>query len=331
ESLIQPSDAALVKTVEYGHRLADHQDKISTQLEDIADLIREASYYAQEDGMEQIDSEHIQKAIQEKIYRSNLLQEKIKELIEAKTIFIDLEGTRVGQINGLSVLDIGDLAFGRPSRITASTSVGSNGIIDIEREVKMGGPIHSKGVLILTGFLFEKFGKDKPLNVSAQVVFEQSYSGVEGDSASSAELYTILSSLADLPLKQNLAVTGSVNQKGEIQAVGGINEKIEGYFEVCQAVGLTGDQGVLIPMPNVKNLMVKEEVITAVENGQFHIWAADTIEDGIEILTGKPAGIATWDPENRQIHFERDTVFDHVNQRLTEMSTILKKFGKEEE
>ena len=330
ETLLPPSQSSLVKMVEYGHRLANHQDKISTQLEDLTDLVREANYYAVEAGEQFITEQHIQQAIQEKTYRSNLIQEKIEELIEANTIFVDLKGEKIGQINGLSVLDVGDYAFGRPTRITASTSVGNKGIVDIEREVKMGGPIHSKGVMILTGYLFEKFGRDKPLNVSAHIVFEQSYSGVEGDSASSAELYAILSSLAEVPLKQNIAVTGSVNQKGEIQAVGGINEKIEGYFEVCQRAGLENGQGVLIPKANTKNLMLKEAVIEAVRDEVFHIWAVDTIEEGLEILSGIPAGNVKWNEESCSLEIDKDSVYHRANKRLWDMSKIIKEFGKVE-
>ena len=327
EGLLPASDKGLTKILEYGHRLANHQEKLSTKLEEIADIIREANYYANEDDAQQIGSDYIEKAISEKHYRSNLLQEKIREMIEARTIVIDVHGSQVGQINGLSVLDVGDLTFGRPSRITATTHVGSSGIIDIEREVEMGGPIHSKGVLILSGYLHEKFGRDKPLNLSAQVVFEQSYSGVEGDSASSAELYAILSSLADVPLAQNIAVTGSVNQKGEIQAVGGINEKVEGYFAVCNAIGLDGSQGVLIPRTNMDHLLLKEDVVQAVEQGQFHLWAVASIEEGIEILTGQSSGKVHWNAEQRKLEFEKDTLFDQINQRLVEMSAILKEYG----
>ncbi len=328
ESLLQLDAEAIAKTLEYGHRLARDQEKISTQIEEITDLIREAHYYATEEESPNITARHIEKTIFEKEYRSNLLYEKVKELINNKTIIIDLKGSKVGQINGLSVIESGDNRFGRPSRITAIASVGGEGVLDIEREVEMGGPIHSKGVLILSGYLYEKFGRDKPLSVSVRTVFEQSYSGVEGDSASSAELYAILSSLSEVPLKQYIAVTGSVNQKGEIQAVGGINEKIEGYFEVCRQAGLTGEQGVLIPQANVRNLMLKDEVVDAVEKNQFHIWAVRTVEEGVEILTGHKAGTTSWDKTRGILEFEKDSVYDLVNRRLWQMSLILKEFAR---
>ena len=331
ESLLKLTAEAMAKTIEFAHRLANHQQKLSTQIEEVADVIREAHYYAQEENSTEINSKHIHKAIEEKKYRSNLIQKKIKELIEEGVIFIDLEGEKIGQINGLSVIDIGDLSFGRPNRITATTSIGKEGIIDIEKEVKLGGPIHSKGVLILSGFLFEKFGKDKPLNLSVQLVFEQSYSGVEGDSASSAELYTILSSLAGLPIKQGIAVTGSVNQNGEVQAVGGINEKIEGYFEICKQAGLTGDQGVIIPKANSRHLMLKEDLIKSVSSGKFHIWVVETIAEGFEILTGVKSGTVTFDRDKGTLLFEAGSSFDRINSRLEQMTKVLQAFNKKEE
>lgn len=323
EKLLPVSNEALAKLIEQGHRLADHQEKISAEMEETADLLREAHYYAREEPAAEISGEHVQKAIREKIYRANLLHEKIKELIEQKVIMIDVEGEKTGQVNGLSVIDAGDIAFGRPSRITTSISVGRDGIVDIEREAKLGGAIHTKGVMILSGFLFDKFGNDKPLNLSIRLVFEQSYSGVEGDSASSAELYAILSRLSGIPIRQYIAVTGSVNQNGEIQAVGGINEKIEGYFEVCQQMGLTGKQGVIIPAANTMNLMLKEEVVKAVADGQFKIWAIHSIEEGIELLTGVRAGKSYLDEKTGLIEFEKDSLFFKVNEKLQQMTDIL--------
>jgi len=236
-------------------------------------------------------------------------------------LLIDTETEKVGQVNGLSVMGLGDFAFGTPSRVTASIGLGREGVIDIEREAKMGGPIHTKGVLILSGYLNEKFARDKPLSLSARLVFEQNYGGVEGDSASSTELYAILSALSGLPIKQNIAVTGSVNQKGEVQAIGGVNEKIEGFFEVCKAGGLTGQQGVMIPDSNVQNLMLKEEIVEAVENGKFHIYSAKNIDEGIEILTGTRAGVRRQDG-----NFEEETLYYRVNNQLKDMAEKLKEF-----
>jgi predicted ATP-dependent protease len=238
---------------------------------------------------------------------------------------IDVTGEKVGQVNGLSVMDLGDLSFGRPNRITASIGQGQAGLIDIEREAKLGGPIHTKGVLILSGFLVERFAQDKPLSLSARLVFEQSYSGIEGDSASSTELSALLSRLSGLPIRQGIAVTGSVNQRGEVQAIGGVNEKIEGYFDVCRAKGLTGEQGVIIPESNVTNLMLKEDVLEAVREGRFRIWSVRTIDEGIEILTGVEAGTRKEDGS-----FQEGTVNDLVDRRLRELAEAMKKFGSSE-
>ncbi len=289
-------------------------------------MLREASYYAVQEEAPAITAGHVLKAIEERTYRSSLIQERIRELITQGVIKVDVSGERTGQVNGLSVFELGGLAFGQPNRITASVALGREGVIDIEREAKLGGPIHTKGVLILSGYLAEKFAQDKPLSLAARLVFEQSYSGVEGDSASGAELYALLSALSDLPVKQGLAVTGSVNQKGEIQAIGGVNEKIEGFFEVCQALGLSGEQGVIIPASNVEHLMLKESVVAAVRAGQFHLWAIDSIDEGIEILTGVKAGARL--PEGA---FEEGSVFARVNARLQGLAESLAQFGQERE
>ncbi|HQI82672.1 MAG TPA: ATP-dependent protease, partial [Deltaproteobacteria bacterium] len=238
------------------------------------------------------------------------------------SIRILTEGAVVGQINGLSVLDLGDIMFGRPSRITASIEPGRDGLIDIERESKLGGPIHTKGVMILSGYLARTYGQDKPLSLTARLVFEQSYSGVEGDSASSAELYALLSALSGKALRQGIAVTGSVNQKGEIQSIGGVNEKVEGFFEVCRVMGLTGDQGVIIPQSNVRNLMLRHDVIDAVRKGIFHIWSVQTIDEGLEILTGIEAGRRVGDHG-----FEKDSLHDLVDERLLTLSDTWVNFG----
>jgi lon-related putative ATP-dependent protease len=325
EALKHLDGSALVKIVEHGCRLAEDQEKLSTQFGEISDVIREASYYATQEELEFVSEDHVKKAVAERFYRSNLLQERIKEMIERGGLMIDIEGKQVGQVNGLSVLDLGDIAFGLPSRITASIGLGREGLIDIEREAKLGGPIHTKGVMILSGYLAEKYTQDKPLSLTCRLVFEQSYSGVEGDSASSTELYAILSSLSGLPLKQGISVTGSVNQKGMVQAIGGVNEKIEGFFEICKAKGMHGDLGVLIPASNVPNLMLKEEVVEAAREGKFHLWAVRSIDEGIEILTGVPAG-----ERQKDGRFPEGTVNYAVDKRLRELSETWKKFSAAE-
>jgi lon-related putative ATP-dependent protease len=324
---LQPCDAsAAAKILEYGARLADHQEKLSTRFLDVADIMREANFWAKQDEAKTITAQHVQKAIEEKVYRSNLIQEKLKEFITKDIYRIDTIGAKVGQVNGLAVIDMGDFAFGRPSRITVSIGVGREGIFDIEREAKLGGPIHTKGVLILAGYLAEQFAQDKPLTLSARLVFEQSYDEVEGDSASSTELYAILSHLSGLPIKQSIAVTGSVNQKGEVQAIGGVNEKLEGFFEICKAKGLTGEQGAVIPESNVKNLMLKEELVEAVKKGKFHIYPVKTINEGIEVLTGVKAG-----ERKKGGSFEKGTVNDLVDRRLRSIAQTLKAYMKDEE
>jgi lon-related putative ATP-dependent protease len=314
--------SAVAKVIEYGSRLAEDQGKLTTRFSDVANLIQEASYYAEKEQSEYTTGHHVLRAIEEKMYRSNLIQEKIQEFIKKDIFLISTEGEKVGQINGLSVIGLGDIAFGRPSRVTASVGIGRGGIIDIEREAAMGGPTHTKGVLIISGFLNDRYAQDKPLSLSARLVFEQSYEGVDGDSASSTELYAILSALSGLPINQAIAVTGSVNQKGEIQAIGGVNEKIEGYFEVCKAKGLTGKQGVMIPSSNVQNLMLKEEIIEVAKEGKFAIYPVSHIDEGIEVLTGVKAGKRLPDGT-----FERGSVNDLVDRRLKEMAETLKEYN----
>ena len=278
----------VAKILEYSARLVADQEKLSSRFAQVKEMIEEANYWSGKDNAKYITAQHIQKAMDEKLFRHNLVDDRIQEMITQGSIMIDTKGAITGQINGLSVYSLGDISFGKPSRITARTYLGRSGVINIERETEMSGPIHNKGVMILSGFLGWRFAQDRPLSLSASLCFEQSYEGVEGDSASSAELYAILSSIADVPIKQNIAVTGSVNQKGEIQPIGGVNQKIEGFFKCCQAVGLSGDQGVLIPQQNLRNLMLRDEVVEAVKNGKFHIYSARTIDEGIEILTGLP-------------------------------------------
>jgi len=314
--------SGVAKVVEYGSRLAEDQQKLSVRFGEVADVIREASFYATQENSEYITSSHITRAIDEKFYRSNLIQEKIEELIHRSIFLIDTEGEVAGQVNGLSVISLGDVAFGRPSRVTATIGLGREGLIDIEREAKLGGPIHTKGVMILSGYLAEKYARDKPLSLSGRLVFEQSYEGVEGDSASSTELYALLSALSGFPIRQSIAVTGSVNQKGEVQAIGGVNQKIEGYFEVCKRKGLTGKQGVLIPESNVQNLMLKEEVVETVSAGKFHIYPVKTIDQGIEILTGKKAGKRLPDGtfEEGTVNYEVDKTLKKMSERMRRLS-----------
>ncbi|GAW27758.1 Lon protease family protein [Carboxydocella sp. ULO1] len=281
--------SGVARIIEYSSRLAEHQDKLSARFNEIVEIIFEAEAWATLAGAERVEAEHVETAIKEKVYRSNLYEEKLGELLAQGVILLDTSGSKVGQINGLAVLDTGDYSFGKPSRITANTYLGEEGIINIEREVRLSGRIHDKGVMILAGYLGARYAHRVPLCLSASLCFEQNYDGVDGDSASAAELYALLSSLANVPLRQDLAVTGSVNQKGEIQPIGGINEKIEGFYYTCKARGLTGTQGVIMPVQNVPNLMLNEEVVEAVAAGRFHLYAISTIDQGLELLTGLPA------------------------------------------
>jgi lon-related putative ATP-dependent protease len=279
--------SAVAKVIEYSARSVEDQRKLTTRFANISDIVYEAAFWAQRVGRPVVTGEDVGKAIDERIYRSNQFEERLREMITDGTIMVDTRGAVVGQVNGLAVLELGDYAFGRPNRITASTFQGRGGVINIEREAKLSGRIHDKGVLILSGFLGGRYAQDKPLSLSASIAFEQSYEGVEGDSASSTELYALLSSLADLPIQQSIAVTGSVNQRGEIQAIGGATAKIEGFFDVCRAMsgGLTGEQGVILPATNVPNLMLRDDVVEAVAQGKFHIYPVCTVDEGIEILT----------------------------------------------
>jgi len=315
---------AVAKIVEYGSRIVEDQKKLSTRFMEISDLLKEANYWAGMDGSEIVKSVHVQKAIEEKIYRSNLIEKRIEELIRDNIIMVDTDGERVGQVNGLSVLSLGDYQFGKPSKITASVSIGKGGLVHIDREVKMAGTIHNKGFLILKGVLAEKFGKNFPLAFSATVCFEQVYEEIEGDSASSTEYYALISGISGIPLKQGIAVTGSINQKGEIQPIGGVNEKIEGFYSVCKIKGLTGRQGVIIPEKNLTHLMLKEEVVEAIKNGKFHIWAVKDVDEGIEILTGMPAGKPKEDGT-----YPEGTVNYIVSQKLLELAKKAKRIEKQ--
>lgn len=288
---LQPfSREAVARVIEYSSRLAGDAERLSTHMQPMADLMREASYWSGQNAHQVVQPADVQRAIEAQRYRNGRIRERMQEMILRDTVLIDTEGAVVGQINALSVISVGQHTFGRPSRITARVRLGKGEVIDIERQVEMGGPLHSKGVLILSGFLGGRYARERPFSLTASLVFEQSYGGVDGDSASSAELYALLSALAGVPIKQSFAVTGSVNQRGQVQAIGGVNEKIEGFFDVCRARGLTGEQGVLIPVANVQNLMLRQEVVAAVAAGQFHIFPVATIDEGIELLTGMAAG-----------------------------------------
>lgn len=303
---------AVAKVIEYSSRLAEDSEKLTAHIASIGDLLREADYWARKSKANQIGKNHIEQAIDAQIYRSDRIKQAMLEQIDKGTILMDVEGTRVGQINGLVVYNFSRTSFGKPSRITTQVRMGKGEFLNIEREIDLSGPIHTKGVLILQSLLANRFAKESPLSLSASIVFEQSYGGVDGDSASSTEYYCLLSAITELPIKQEIAVTGSINQFGEVQPIGGANEKIEGFFDVCNHRGLTGNQGVIIPRTNVKDLMLREDVLTAVDEGKFHIYAVDTVDDGIEILTGIPAGKA-----DKNGNFPKGTV-NHMVQKSLE-------------
>ncbi len=319
ESLLPFDPRGVARIVDYSSELAGDQKKLSCEFGDLTSIIKEASYWARTNGYSHVTGEHVRLALEKRDNRRDRIEAKIREMIERGQILVDTEGDKAGQVNGLAVLQLGNYAFGKPSRITATVHTGKDGIVDIEREAELGGHTHTKGIMILKGFLGERFAGEKTLSLSASVAFEQSYSMIDGDSASSTELYALLSSLANLPIKQGIAVTGSVNQKGDIQPIGGVNEKIEGFFKVCQAKGLTGEQGVLIPAQNVDNLMLSDEVVEAVKEGKFHIYPVSTVEEGIETLTGVPAGTLQEDGT-----YTEGTVFARVVDRLERIREALK-------
>jgi predicted ATP-dependent protease len=313
--------SGVARVIEDCARRVDDQHKLSTRFSDMADLLIECDYWAGRERAELITAKHVERAIVEKTFRLNLVEKRLQEMIDEGTILVDVDGGAVGQVNGLAVYQLGDFSFGKPSRITAKTFMGRGGIVNIERESKLSGKSHDKGVLILAGYLGGQFAQQRPLSVSASVCFEQSYDGVDGDSASSTELYAILSSLAELPIKQGIAVTGSVNQNGEIQAIGGINQKIEGFFDVCRLKGLSGAQGVLMPRSNLRNLMLRTDVIEAVNQGKFHIYAASHVNEGIEVLTGLPAGERGPDG-----HYPENSVNGRVEKTLVRYTEQQKQF-----
>jgi predicted ATP-dependent protease len=313
---LRPFDrSAVARLMDHSARMVGDAERLSARMREIRDLMMEADYWAGEAESEVVTAAEVQRAIEAQIHRVDRLRERVHESILRRITLIDTEGAVVGQINGLSVLGLGNVAFGQPSRITARVTLGKGQVVDIEREVELGGPLHSKGVMILTGFLNGRYAQDKPLSLSASLVFEQSYGGVDGDSASCAELYTLLSVISGVPIKQSLAVTGSVNQKGEVQAIGGVNEKIEGFFEICKARGLTGEQGVLIPVSNVQHLMLRPDVVEAVAEGRFHVYAVAHVDQGIELLTGVPSGA----PDDAG-HYPEGTINGLVEARLTDMA-----------
>ena len=323
EKLLHFDRSGMAAMLEHTARMVEDQHKLSSQFMEIADFIREASYWAKKDGHTIVTDSDVLRAAEEKLYRANRIEERLQELYEDGTILVDTDGAVAGQINGLSVIGLGDHTFGRPSRITAQVYTGQAGMVNIEREVKLSGPIHDKGVMILTGYLGGTFAVERPLSLSASICFEQSYDGIEGDSASSTELYALLSALANVPIKQGIAVTGSVNQRGIIQPIGGVNFKIEGFFAVCKSKGLNGQQGVLIPKTNERHLMLKNEVVEAVREGRFHIWSVETIEQGIEILTGMTAGA-----RGKNGKFPKGTLYHLVDERLRTMGERLKQAEK---
>ena len=297
--------------VEFAEKFIANKNKLSLRFGPIVSIIKEADYWAGKDNADRVRQDHVIKAFNDYRFRYNLYEEKMQESVTDNTIMIDVDGRVTGQVNALSVYQMGDFHFGRPSRITAETYMGKEGIINIEREAKLSGKTHDKGVLILSGYLGRTFAQKHALTLSISITFEQSYGGIDGDSASSTELYAILSSLADIPISQGIAVTGSVNQKGRVQAIGGVIPKIEGFFDICKAKDLTGEQGVLIPQANIKNLMLKREVIDAVEKGQFHIYPVSSVEEGIEVLTGMPAGTP-----DKKGDYPKGTVYHLVQKKL---------------
>ena len=311
----------VARVIEHAARLAGDREKLTGSLRELTELLRESDYWAGQDGAEVIDAPQVERAIEARIHRVDRLRHRLQEQIESGTILVTTDGEAVGQVNGLSVLQLGGFAFGRPSRITARVRLGSGTLVDIDREVELGGPVHSKGVLILSGFLSGRYVPNQPLSLAASLVLEQSYGMVEGDSASSAELYALLSALAETPIRQSLAVTGSVNQHGEVQAIGGVNEKVEGFFDICRQRGLTGRQGVLIPAANVRHLMLRADVVAAVTEGKFHIYPVATIDQGLEILTGLPAG-----ERDASGAFPEGSVNRRVEERLAAFAELIRDF-----
>ena len=314
EELLHLDQPAVGRVIEYGARLAGTQDKLSTRFGQIADLVREATYWSEKQGRAIVTEADVEMAIDHREFLNNRIETRMRENLRQGRQLISTDGQIVGQINGLTVLQIGDYSFGHPSRLTARTYVGKEGVVQIDREAKLAGPIHNKGLMTLVGYLGGQYAGEMPLSLSAQLTFEQSYGSIDGDSASSTELYALLSSLSGIPIRQGVAVTGSVNQAGEIQAIGGVTQKVEGWFNVCREQGLSGDQGVMIPAANVQDLMLRVSVVRAVEEGKFHIWAVETVDKGLEVLTGRPAA---------ETH-------EAVRERLEDLGEALKEFGDDD-
>ncbi|HEY5584065.1 MAG TPA: ATP-binding protein [Ruminiclostridium sp.] len=323
EKTLHYDKTGVAKVVEYASWLVEDKQKLSTRFNDIVEILCEACMWADNDGAKLVKAKHVKQAITEKISRCDRLDKKLLDMLNEGTLMVDTQGKQVGQINALTVMEMGDYSFGKPTRITASTYIGESGIVNIEREVDMSGTSHSKGVLILSGYIGQKYAQDFPLSLSASLCFEQLYGGVDGDSASSAELYAILSSLSEVPIKQYIAVTGSVNQKGEIQPVGGVTNKIEGFFELCKLRGLNGEQGVIIPYQNIRNLVLNDEVINAVRKKLFHIYPVKTIDEGIELITDMEAGEKGTDGE-----YEKSTINYLVSQKLERFAITVLNAGK---
>jgi predicted ATP-dependent protease len=317
--------AAIARVVEHGARLAESQEWLSTRFVEISGLAAEAGHWAASEGSELVRAEHVEQAIEQKVRRSNLIEQRLLEMVAEGALMLDFDGDRVGQINGLSVIDLGDYTFGRPVRITATAGPGRGALISIERETELSGHIHDKGFLTLTGYLRERYGGERRIALGATLTFEQSYEQIDGDSAASAELYALLSELAGAPLRQDIAVTGSVNQHGELQAIGGVNEKIEGFYRACKLRGLIGRQGVIIPEANVRHLMLAREVIDSVRDGRFHVWSARDVDQGIELLTGIPSG-----QRGEDGRFPEGTLHARVEERLDRWARMTEVESKED-
>jgi predicted ATP-dependent protease len=325
EERLLPFDASgVAKVVEYGSRLAEHQEKISSKFSDVSNLIRESHYWARKADADVVSGTHVEKALDEKVYRHARIEDRTREMMAEGTLIVETSGEKAGQVNGLAVLDMGDHSFGKPSRITTTVYAGKSGVVNIERETKLSGKIHEKAVLILSNYLGRKFASRKPISLSASITFEQLYGMIEGDSATCAELYALLSAVSGVPVRQGVAVTGSMDQNGDVQPIGGVNEKIEGFFDLCRLRGLTGTQGVVIPLRNAKNLMLKREVVEAVGQGKFHIHAIEHVEEGIGILMGMPAGEPG--PDGK---YPENTLNRLVEERLSELREAVKKEEEE--
>lgn len=326
EDLLPFDNTAVARLVEMGSRFADDQDKLSTRFSDIADLIRESHYWAKKNGNDTVRAEHVTQAVNEKIDRVNRIEERLREMMLDDTLIVNTQGEKIGQVNGLAVLDMGDYSFGKPSRITAKTFMGREGVVNLERETKMSGKIHEKAILIITSYLGGKYAVRKPISLSASITFEQLYEMIEGDSATCAELYALLSSISGVPLRQSFAVTGSMDQNGDVQPIGGVNQKIEGFFRLCKMRGLDGSNGVIIPRRNTRNLVLSEDVREAVEKGLFNVYTMDRMEEGLEILTGMKAGELQADGT-----YPEGTINFLVEKRLTEISEAMEKKKDEEQ